>query len=225
MDVKTLIDEKTRFLFGTQNQITQAFPIIHVDQNFLYFTSTQALPQGLESGYMVAKDQAGIVTFDKPALQSLKDHLPSHPDVYVHRLDFDKINYSITNRRRAVRYEFKDYVPITFSVFGETIAAQILNISEGGLRMALDTPLKKNVRCHLQIRIPDSGHAIDFKTDGLVMYSDTTEGTHQHVAGISFVAPDFEGEGDEASYVQAQSQLKAYVDSKIICHSRDRVSP
>lgn len=215
MDLKTLIDEKARYLFVTIGELTEALPLIHVDQNYLYFTSTKPLTSGIQSGYFVAKDQAGIVTFDNPDLESLKDHLPSHPDVFVHRLNFDNTNYQITNRRRTVRYQFKDYVPITFSVFGETIAAQILNISEGGLRMALDTPLKKNVRCHFQINIPDSQNAIHFNTDGLIMYSDSSEGEHQHIAGISFVAPEFNSDQDQEKYIQAKTQLKKYVDSKI----------
>jgi len=216
MDLKQILDPNARHVFFTSGSLSYVYPIVHVDQNYLYFSSEKPLPENFDSGHFLAQDGAGIVQFAKPEIDALKKEVQASKNItqYLYRLDFDAMDFSITNRRQSMRYEFTDFVPISFNVFGENISAQLINISEGGLRMCVDTPLKKNVLCQLEIKIPSRTNEIYFKTNGIITYADHEEGTKKIFVGISFVSPEFNSNDEKDNYLETKMKLRKFISEK-----------
>lgn len=210
MNVKDIIDPNARHLFLTKSSLNYAFPIVHVQGQWLYFSSPKPISSAFDSGYFLAREQQGIVQLNNPVIESVKKKM----ELLLHRLDLNDTSHTLVNRRQSMRYAFKGFVPISFSVFGEAMAAQLVNVSEGGLRMSIDTPLKKNMLCHLKIRIPAPKKNIHFSTDGMVIYADREEGSNKFTAGISFITPEFSGDKEKQSYLTAKTALKGFIDEK-----------
>lgn len=209
MDLKKILDAKTRYVFLARSGLSYAFAIVHVEGPFLYFTSQTQLTDPFDNGHFLAQDGQGIVRFEKPVVESLTTEAEKRVGLKLHRLDFAGLDFSITNRRAYERYEFKKYVPITFHVFGNPIVAQLLNIGEGGLRMRADTPIKKDVLCHFEIALP--GTELKFLTDGLVVYVEPEADKRQFVIGAQFLVPEFIDEMIKQDYLKAKGALKNFV--------------
>jgi len=214
MDLKKILDPKARFIFFSQNLISYVCPIVHVDQNFLYFSSQKPLPDTFDEGHFLALDGAGIVQLTKPSIEALKEKIQKNLDSYLYRYDFDSSDYAISNRRQSVRFEFDNFIPISFKVFGENMTAQIINISEGGLRMRSDTPLKHNIICQLEIKIPTKDGIIKLKTNGVVMYADKEDGGKEVMIGMSFATPEFANKDEEKDYFNAKEELRKFISQK-----------
>ena len=214
MNIKELIDPKTRYVFLANAEETFAGAIVHVDPDVIYFSSPKTTPPASDVIYFLAQGAAGIVQFNKPRVEFLQTTSTAQMPVHLYRVNFEALDYTIINRRRSFRYEFKDFFPVSFNVFGEYMAARLMNISEGGLRMCVDTPIHKDVLCHLQIKIPHEEQAIRFNTDGVIVYADRNEDTKQITVGISFVTPDFSSDSDRAAYLTAKTKLGEFVKEK-----------
>jgi hypothetical protein len=208
MDLKKILDAKTRYVFLARSGLSYAFAIVHVDGPFLYFTSQTPLTDPFDNGHFLATDGQGIVRFEKPVVESLTTAAEKRVGLKLHRLDFGNLDFSITNRRVYERYEFKKYIPITFHVFGNSIVAQLLNIGEGGLRMRADTPIKKDVLCHFEIALP--GTELKFCTDGLVVYIEPEDDQKQFVIGVQFLVPEFADDAAKQNYLNAKVVLKDF---------------
>ncbi len=214
MDLKSLLDPKTRYIFLTQGEFTHAFPVVHVKEDLLYFSSKKPLPANIDSGHFLAQGNAGIVQFSKPEVMSLQETSKHNLDLILHVIDFSNLDYSITNRRISMRYEFKEFIPITFHVYGEVMTAQLINISEGGLRIRATTPLKNNIVCHFKISLPNDEEKLSFETDGIVVYSEHEKQHDNYMAGISFVVPDFKTDVDKEKYLESKETLRRFVFDK-----------
>lgn len=211
MDLKKILDAKTRYVFLARSGLSYAFAIVHVDGPFLYFTSQTPLTDSFDNGHFLATDGQGIVRFDKPVVESLTTAAEKRVGLKLHRLNMGNLDFSITNRRLYERHEFKKYVPITFHVFGNPIAAQLINIAEGGLRMRADTPIKKDVLCHFEIALPSVEAGLKFCTDGLVVYVEPEEDKKAFVIGVQFLVPEFADAAAKQDYLKAQLVLKGFV--------------
>ena len=214
MNLKKLIDPKTRYVFLASDEETFAGIIVHVDTEAIYFSSTKTTPPASHVIYFLAQGSVGVVQFNKPRVEFLQTTTDVQVPVHLYRVNFEALDYTIINRRRSFRYEFKDFFPVSFNVFGEHMAARLMNISEGGLRMCVDTPIHKDVLCHLQIKIPHKKQAIRFDTDGVIVYADRNEDIKQITVGISFVTPDFSSDADRAIYLTAKTKLGEFVREK-----------
>lgn len=214
MELAQLLDPKARFIFLVSDGLTNAFPIVHVAGNQLYFTSTERLPEHHESGYFPALDGEGIVQFGKPCIDSA-DLSRLHIARPVHRIDFSPLDFTITNRRLHLRHEFKRVVPIVFQIFGETLNARLVNISAGGLRMCVSTPIQKNIRCHFEIRLRSRAEEAIFKTDGLVVYADPDDydAGKPVMVGVSFVTPEGMDDSARAAYKESWQRLEKTVQA------------
>lgn len=212
MDVKRILDESGRYLFLNRQGLVEAFPIIHVETSYIFFTSAKELEKNYDSGYFLASGGAGIVQFEKPVLESLDKNAQNQIKQKIHRVNIEPLDFIITNRRLSLRHELPQYMPILFYVYGEVMSAQLVNISEGGLRMSVTSALQKNTRCHFEIRLPTEEQQILFRTDGIVVYAEnTSENKYQTHVGISFVTPDFTQPADEEKYKQSKEKLKNYI--------------
>lgn len=218
MDIKSILDPKARHIFFAKDALTYAFPIVHVDDELLYFTSHQNISQEkFDQGHFLAPENAGIVLFKNPITESVPSRITTDGTMQLFRLDFKNQKYEITNRRQTPRHEFRKFVPMNFNVFGEIMAAQLLNISEGGLKMCVETPLKKNILCHLEITLPriqDDEPSKSFGTNGLIMYSDRDENTGKYLIGISFVSPDFVSLEQKQKYINAKATLATFIQQQ-----------
>jgi hypothetical protein len=201
MDLRSLLDPKTRFVFLSGAGLTRAYHIAHVTETVFYLTSPTEISDELESGHALAANGAGILIFEKPKLEAM----PSGDDVILYRIDMANLNFSISNRRLYARYEFSDYQAVAFSHYGELVVGRMANIGEGGLRLMTDRPIQSNVVCRFEIRLSAD---FVFITDGVVVYSDWSDETEkQAIVGISFVAPNFTSEADKQTYVLAKHKL------------------
>ncbi len=201
MDLRSLFDPKTRFVFLSRAGLARAYHIAHVTETGLYLISPIEISEELDNGHVLAANGAGIFFFEKPKLEAM----PSSEETILYRIDMANLNFSISNRRLYARYEFSDYQAVAFNHYGELVVGRMANISEGGLRLMTDRPIQSNVVCRFEIRL--SADFI-FITDGVVVYSDWSDETEkQAIVGISFVAPDFVSEHDKQSYVSAKHKL------------------
>lgn len=201
MDLKSLLDPKTRFVFLTGDGLTRAYVIAHVTETVLYFTANAELPEQMESGHILASGGAGIFLFEKPKLEAM----PSGNQSILYRIEMKTLNFSISNRRLYARYEFPEYQAVAFNHYGELVVGRMANISEGGLRLMTDRPIQSNVVCRFEIRLSSD---FVFNTDGVVVYSDWSDETQkQAIVGISFVAPEFTDESDKKNYISAKHKL------------------
>ncbi len=214
MDLKKLIDKTARYIFLAKNKISIACKIISIDESFIYFTNPESDPVNYDSGHFLSGDGQGIVLFEEPEIEKLQvpnEQLPAP----LYRINFSKVNFSLSNRRRYYRYEFKKYLPISFVIFGEPLMAQALNISEGGLRMRLDSPIKRDILCNFEIKITDQNQTLNLKTDGLVVYSEPDPETKKHVVGIQFVQPEKLNPQEKSLYEKSIQSLSEYIKNKI----------
>ncbi|MBF0104773.1 MAG: PilZ domain-containing protein [Deltaproteobacteria bacterium] len=214
MDLKQILDPQARYVFLLRDAASFAFPIVHVEQNFLYFSSQKEFARPFDEGYFVAQDTEGIVRFTNPHIESLKNNPQQALGLLLHRIDFEKTAYAISNRRQNVRYVFKDFIPISFNVFGESMMAQLVNISEGGLRMCIDTPIKTNVLCHLEVRLPIDGTTVTLNTNGLVVYAGRDEDSSKNMVGICFITPEFVSAKEKKRYFEAKEVLKKFIEGR-----------
>jgi len=211
MNLKTLIDPNTRFLFLKNGPASYAYPIVHVEGDYVYFSIKPPIPENFDNGYIVAANNAGILMFNNPNIETLNQNLQKNLNQKLFRINFNQLDYMITNRRMNLRLEFKDFIPISFNIFGETMAAQLINISESGLRMCVDTPLKKNIICQLHIKIPTKDGEIKFQTNGVIIYNESEEQKKKYMIGLSFVTPDFHSKQQEEEYFKAKEYLRKFI--------------
>lgn len=220
MDIKEILDPRARHVFFALDNLTYAYPIVHVENDALYFTTdTEIENPNFDKGHFLAPQNAGIVLFAKPIVKKL----PTRPDAEgamqkVYRMMLSSEQYEISNRRQYTRHEFKNFIPMNFSIFGETIAAQLINISEGGLKMCVDTPLKKNILCRLEINLPrfsKDEDPVPFTTNGLIVYSEQETTSGKYFVGISFVTPDFVSAHQKQDYLDAKKTLAKFIAKHI----------
>ncbi|OVE81518.1 hypothetical protein BVY03_03560 [bacterium K02(2017)] len=211
MDLKNLIEPKARYVFFSDKDLNFAFPIVHVDQDFIYFTSKNPIELKFNEGYFLAQNNSGIVKFTNPEIQTLKKSDKQKNDLLLHRFDFTHIDHSISNRRNSVRFKFKEFIPLHFNIFGETMMGQLINISQGGLRMCIDTPIKTNILCNIEINLPMNGQHQNIKTNGMVVYAGREEDTKKIMVGICFVTPELVSLNERGKYTDTQNVLKEYI--------------
>lgn len=209
-DIKSLIDPTVRHVFLTGHDISYAFPIIGVDGPYIFFCSQRPLEEAFERGHFLATDNKGIVQFDNPVIDSLSEEKVTEHGAHIHRLDLSDVEIVASNRRDQARYVFDHFVPFTFSVFGESIPAQLVNISDGGLRMQVNVPVKKNIFCQLQLRLPFGNDRLSFLTNAIVVYVEK-KSKLEYTVGLNFVAPDFQSETEKQDYIEAKEKLRAYI--------------
>jgi hypothetical protein len=214
MDLKNILDPQTRYIFFSEGELTHAYPIIHVKDNQLFFTAEQALSDKIDGGHFLAQGEAGIVRFEKPQCLLVTTNPKENIELFLYALDFSKLDYSLTNRRASMRYEFKEFIPISFLVYGELMTAQLINISEGGLRLRVNTPLNKNVVCRFSIKLPLEDEDFYFETDGIVVYSDTEQQKNNYVTGISFVISETTSEEDKEKHIFSKEAIRRFVLEK-----------
>ncbi|MBU0506401.1 MAG: PilZ domain-containing protein [bacterium] len=215
MDLKNILDPKTRYIFFTEGDLTHAYPIIHVKANQLFFTAKEPLPEKIDGGHFLAQGEAGIVQFDAPTCLLITTNPKENMELYLYVIDFSSLDYSLTNRRASMRYEFKEFIPISFQVYGELMTAQLINISEGGLRLRLSTPLNKNVVCRFSIKLPLENEDFHFETDGIVVYSDTEQQQqNNYITGISFVVPEATSGEDKEKHIASKEAIRRFVFEK-----------
>jgi hypothetical protein len=209
MELYRLLDPAARFIFLLVDGLTHAFPIVNVTGNHLYFTSKEELPERFESGYFLAPQDSGIVQFNHPAVESVRNLARLKLNAPLHRIDFTTLDFSVTNRRLYQRHALKGVIPMVFQVFGETLNARLVNISAGGLRMSVDNPIKKNIRCHFEIKLRQAGEDILFKTDGLIVYADPEDnaGEIPVMVGVSFVTPENLSDTERQKYKESWQRL------------------
>lgn len=220
MDIKEILDPRARHVFFALDDLNYAYPIVHVENDSLYFTAdTEIENPNFDKGHFLAPQNAGIVLFAKPIIKKL----PTRPDAQgglqkVYRMMLSSEDYEITNRRQHTRHEFKNFIPMNFSIFGETISAQLINISEGGLKMCVDTPLKKNILCRLEINLPRLSQDEDpvlFTTNGLIVYSENETTSGKYFVGINFITPDFVSIDQKQDYLNAKKTLAKFIERHI----------
>jgi len=214
MDLKQLLDPKARHIFLSAANLAYVYPIVHIKENYLYFSSDKPIPQSFDRGHFLAQDAAGIVQFSNPSVESTKKDRQNTLGLILHRINFDTLDYTITNRRQSMRYELNEFIPISFNVFGENIPAQLINISDSGLRMRVDTLLKTNILCQFHIKLPTQENEIQINTNGLVIYADCEEGSKNIMVGISFVTPDFKTDEDKQKYLKSKDNLTRFIAQK-----------
>lgn len=202
---------QARHVFLRCDSLSYAFPIVHVEDHWLYFSSQQNLPGFFETGHFLAEDQKGIVRFDNPQIESLKEQTKKDLDLQLHRIDFGSTSYEVTNRRQAPRHNFKDFLPMSFNIFGESMAAQLVNISQGGLQMNVDTPLKTNILCHLELKLPQNEKNVLLKTNGMVVYCGKEAEKSKYSVGLSFITPEFVSAENKAQYIESQKILENFI--------------
>src|SRR3989339_1988135 len=202
MDLKKILDPNTRYIFLTTNEINHAFPVVHVKDNLIFFSNEKEITEDYQSGHFLAQGDEGIVLFTNPVVIPLKDVTKEEYGAFLYVINFDNTDYSITNRRLSARYEFKEFLPVSFQVYGDMMTAQLINISAGGLRLRVNTCLHRNVFCHFKITLPIQGKNVCFETDGIVVYSEPEKSHNNFLTGISFVAPDFANKSEHQRYVE-----------------------
>jgi len=210
MDLKTTMHPNARHVFFQKGDLSYAFTILHVDGSFIYFRSQSPIKESFESGHFLSFEDKGIVQFSEPQIDSLAEENCEKFGAHVHRLNLKDVDLSISNRRTTARFEFQNFIPFVFSVYGETISAQLVNISDGGLRMQVNTHLKKDVLCQLELNLPEEEGRLIFSTNAVVVYVEET-GKNTYMVGLSFVAPDFENDDEKQDYISAKEGLRSYI--------------
>jgi hypothetical protein len=215
MELKQIMDPYTRHVFLSTDEYSYIFPIVHVEDSYLYFVSKESIADDFLEGHVTAQNDAGQVMFKQPKIESMLHQ--SEENVWVHRLNFSGMDYDISNRREYNRHTFEEPLSTVLKVFDVTMDAQIKNISEGGLRLRMDAMLKKEVFCQLNIMLPTDDAAEDrhvyFSTNGMVVYNDPGE-DGIYTVGLAFVTPQFASEDEKNAYLDGKEALRRFIQRK-----------
>jgi len=211
-DIKDLIEPATRYLFLYEQGATHAFRIRGIHSDFIIaFHPEHFLPWKQREGYFQAAGGLGMVVFrsDGNLVEGTADthHLP----LYKIRLDTDRL--SLINRRQFTRYTLVKPRPIFFHCDGRMLEANIINLSEGGMRLECQEALPKNVTLHFEINLPATKGGDLFKTDGVVVYSEPEDSHHHFMTGISFVMPKYLSGDEKKKYLKSLQDFKKSVRS------------
>lgn len=188
MTLKQIMDPASRFVFLVHQNQTDAFQIVHVEDEALFFiASRQDLPF-YEKAFVIGAESKGIVEWNEPALNFLEQKQPSPNDLHVFRLRFQQEEIRIVNRRQDERFEPDRLIPIAFNHFGEDLLGQLVDLSEGGLKLRVETKVSPHTRFHLRLKVPLKDKAVELDSDGVVLHCEKN-GPHYDV-GIKFVSPE-----------------------------------
>lgn len=210
MNVTQWLDPAARHVFLIHQGLTHAFIIAHAEESFLLFRSSHPLNIRPEAGYFLARDGAGIVQFYQPLFQSTSEDLFKRAGEYFHRIDFSKLDFEITNRRHHLRHTLPQRLPVSISLDDRTITGELINISEGGMRLAASEPVSHHTRCHFEFKIEPK--LPQFRLDGMVVYSglEDSDAGSETILGVSFVAGESQDQ-DGTLYKNRIQQLVEYI--------------
>lgn len=210
-DLKEIIDPKARYLFLDDQGMTEAFLITSVEKQSI-IVSYEGLPKPEQrrAGYFVAPSGQGIVRFTGTlaCLQQTSSPLP----LPLYRLTPDLAHLKLIDRREFIRKVLPHPVMILFNFESQYIQTKLINLSEGGLRLSANRPLPMNIISQFELKLPQPRKSpFEFKTDGLVVYSEPEEDPAFFMIGVSFIAPKFLNEEEKKSYQEQRKQLSHYL--------------
>lgn len=210
MGLRNQIDPQAKYIFLNTKDLTFAFPIIHIDDDHIFFSTDQSkdLPDQIENGHI--QSSQGILCFKNPEIDSLKRNLSNELGCRLHRLRLTEGELQKEERRRTPRHSLNSFLPIQFNYFGEVLTGQLVDISSGGMKVILGCPIKKNSRVHFEVLIPGD-HPLQFKTDGFAVYVKDNKGKAE--VGIQFISPEFESDLAKETYLKQKKSLENFLES------------
>lgn len=209
-ELKEVIDPKARHVFLDDTGVTEALSLRGIEKDsFLVQFQGEIAKADDRKGYFVASDQGCIVRFTCriiPVDYKGKGHIEGCCELKV-----DLSSLKRVDRRQFPRHQMKSPLPITFNFADQFMRAYLVNISDGGMRMALDHRLPAHVTYEFDLKLPDRHGSFRFKTDGLVVYCEPEADPQVFITGVMFVAPHFRHEGERIAYHNEKINLSRYL--------------
>lgn len=209
-ELKEVIDPKARHVFLDDTGVTEALSLRGIAKDsFLVESLGEITKTDVRKGYFVSSDKSCIVRFTCRIMamdEEGKGHAARRCELKV-----DLSSLKRVDRRQFPRHQMKSPLPITFNFDDQFIRAYLVNISDGGMRMALDHRLPAHVTYEFDLKLPDRHGSLRFKTDGLVVYCEPEADPKVFITGVMFVAPHFRHEGERIAYQNEKINLSRYL--------------
>jgi hypothetical protein len=201
--LQNILDPQAHYVFLDDEGITQAFLLKGVESRVFYVQGNfQSLKSARRKGYFMAADGKGMARFECVCVP--------HKSGVAFEVDLTSI--TVINRRNYLRYEFIVGLPIYFKCDGMQVKATVTNISEGGIRLAMDQRLPLHVLYQFTLNLPQKDGPLGFVSDGLVVYSEPEDKPQSFMTGISFVASGFLREEEKSDYLEQKGELINYLE-------------